>query len=58
MELFTAIALLCQINNGDAFSSTIRTLQLECHQYYVHCVSTKPVLGAHEALKKCILEKK
>ena len=52
MELFIAIALLCQ-------TSGIRnTDQLECQQSYVHCVNTKPSMPKHEALERCILEKK
>jgi len=59
MELIHAIALLCQLNNGDAFMSTTRILQLECHQYYVHCVAVnRTKIHTLDALEKCILEKK
>lgn len=65
MELLTAIALLCQVHHsagGTTFKySTYREAsqaQLECQQYYVHCVGVKKDLADASALKQCILEKK
>jgi hypothetical protein len=57
MELFIAIALLCQTN------STMNTRQdfLSCQQSYVHCFNVKVINGRNpdrEALGQCILEKK
>lgn len=57
MELFTAIALLCQLNANSIWTS--QREQLKCHQYYSHCVNIKSIsLSKEEALNKCILERK
>jgi hypothetical protein len=63
MELFVAIAMLCQVSAGGE-RGTVRqqhritgSYQLECHQAYIHCVNVKNKLPKSEALEKCILEK-
>lgn len=40
MELFTTIALLCQLA-AHAGPSTIESLQLDCQKYYVECMTKK-----------------
>ena len=58
MELFIAIAMLCQTSEAIGFK-TIQTIQLECQQSYVHCVNIKSIsMSQTEALNKCIMEKK
>jgi len=57
MELYMAIALLCQVSTGNPSVYPSRQVQLECHQSYVHCINMKTIsLSKEEALNKCILE--
>lgn len=65
MELFTAIALLCQVSAGGTIERrgvVIREIdlaQLDCQKSYVHCVNVKTsTLDREYALNRCILERR
>ena len=60
MELFIAIALLCQATHDGVLVKTIRTYDntLQCQQSYVHCVNMKSSMTKQDALERCILERK
>lgn len=55
MELFQAIALLCQLNGWDAYAA--RQAQLECQQYYIKCLGSE-INTNYKTLSKCVLERK
>lgn len=67
MELFTAIALLCQVASIDkggltSFPYTYTDgRQLACQQSYVHCFNVKAAKGSmsdREVMTQCIMERK
>ncbi len=65
MELFTAIALLCQLSGNDTFADAKTKLRLShlevtlnCQQYYTHCMNIKTDITQTEAMTKCIMERK
>ena len=55
MELFVAIALLCQVSDS---MTNVPKVQLECQQSYIHCVNMKSSMTKQDALERCILERK
>ena len=66
MELFTAIAMLCQVSIGNEYRShkTTDYTQLVCQASYLECVDRKQVKNRKglmviekEALKVCIIER-
>ena len=61
IEIFTAIALLCQVG-PDAYISTVHKHQLECQKYYIKCLNIPLSVGdvdykTHKALANCILNR-
>lgn len=60
MELFVAIALLCQANTGGSIVKNNRTYEshLMCQQNFIHCINIKNTMTKQDALEKCIMEKK
>jgi hypothetical protein len=63
MELFIAIALLCQASTEGSLVKNNRTYEshLECQQSYLHCYNlkrTKPAMTDMEAMTQCVQERK
>lgn len=58
MELFIAIALLCQVTHQSVNGPSPEEA-LNCQQSYVHCVNLKTIKKLPtEALNECIQERK
>ena len=58
MELFIAIALLCQVSTGSTEADRMSARQLRCQQYYSHCVKVKGTkLPLTQAIDTCIQER-
>jgi hypothetical protein len=63
MELFMAIALLCQTSaggdrtSGKSIDHILSIKQLDCQQYYTHCMNTRTG-SEQEGMTKCIMERK
>lgn len=58
MELFVAIALLCQGPNSNSIHKNANDTMVQCQQSYVHCINMKSSMTKQDALERCILERK
>ncbi len=59
MELFIAIALLCNQQDPNTPLAYTHRLAKECQQSLLHCVNLKSITNNKEdALNKCIMERK
>lgn len=58
MELFVAIALLCQATSTTINYTRTYNNNLQCQQSYIHCVNMKSSITKQNALERCILERK
>ena len=67
IEIFTAIALLCQVSpsmdrNHTRDMKNVDNYQLECQKYYIKCLNIPISVGdvdykTHKALSNCILDR-
>lgn len=54
MEFLIAIALLCQLNNGDTYLNHVEDNQHKCHEYYAKCLTH---VTTTEQMRDCILNR-
>lgn len=56
LEIFTTIALLCQLGTGVANIKANEKAQLSCQKYYIRCIDKQKVTVV-ERLHKCLISR-